>query len=139
MFGLPRGLIYLMVDAFLVWFPRKFTRDWVQFPPEEVREEMALDFRTIKGVPNVIGAIDKTHIQKKGMEAHCDLHGSLESGKIAPYQLVGNAAYPLKSYILTPLHAPRRRLMKNWEQTYNYVQSATRMVVKRTIGALKGR
>ncbi|CAI7774634.1 unnamed protein product [Closterium sp. NIES-53] len=115
-------LIKYFANAFFVWFPRKFKHDWVQFPPEEVREEMALDFRAIKGVPNVI-----------------DLHGRLESGEIAPYQLVGDAAYPLKSYMLTPLHAPRRRLMKKWEQTYNYVQSATRMVVERTIGALKGR
>ncbi|CAI7769967.1 unnamed protein product [Closterium sp. NIES-54] len=183
MFGLHRGLIHRLVDAFLVWFPRRIKRDWVRFPSEEVREEMALDFRAIKGVPNVIGAIDGTHIQIKGMEAHrgdccnrksvysvqlqvtcdskgviwdymvgnpgsmhdqgvfstSDLHGRLESGEIAPYQLVGDAAYPLKSYMLTPLHAPRRRLMKKWEQTYNYVQSATRMVVGRTIGALKGR
>ncbi|CAI7768888.1 unnamed protein product [Closterium sp. NIES-53] len=165
MFGLSRGLIHRVVDAFLVWFPRKFKREWVQFPQEEVREEMALDFRAIKGVPNVIGAIDGTHIQIKGMEAHrgdyfnrksvysvqlqvtCDskgviwdymvgnpgsmhdqgvfstshLHGRLEIGEIAPYQLVGDAAYPLKSYMLTPLHAPRRRLMKKWEQMYNYV------------------
>ncbi|CAI5463810.1 unnamed protein product [Closterium sp. Yama58-4] len=183
MFGLPRGLIHRLVDAFLFWFPRKFKRDWVQFPPEEVREEMALDFRAIKGVPNVIGAIDGTHIEIRGMDAHrgdyynrksvyivqlqvtCDskgviwdytvgnpgsmhdqgvfstseLHGRLESGEIAPYQLVGDAAYPLKPYMLTPLHAPRRRLMKKWEHTYNYVQSATRVVVERTIGALKGR
>ncbi|CAI5971956.1 unnamed protein product [Closterium sp. NIES-64] len=183
LFGLPPGLIHRIVDAFLVWFSRKFKRDWVQFPTEDVREEMALDFRAIKGVPNVIGAIDGTHIELRGMEAHCgdyynrkqvysvqlqvtcdskgviwdynvgnpgsmhdqgvfstsDLHGRLESGEIAPYRLVGDAAYPLKPYMLTPLHAPRRRLMKKWEQTYNYVQSATRMVVERTIGALKGR
>ncbi|CAI5948327.1 unnamed protein product [Closterium sp. NIES-64] len=183
LFGLPPGLIHRIVNAFLVWFPRKFKRDWVQFPTEDVREEMALDFRAIKGVPNVIGAIDGTHIELRGMEAHrgdyynrkqvysvqlqmtcdskgviwdynlgnpgsmhdqgvfstSDLHGRLESGEITPYQLVGDAAYPLKPYMLTPLHAPRRRLMKKWERTYNYVQSATRMVVERTIGALKGR
>ncbi|CAI7919437.1 unnamed protein product, partial [Closterium sp. NIES-53] len=150
------GLIHRVVDAFLVWFPCKFKRDWVQFPPEELRAEMALDFRAIKGVPNVIGVIDGTHIHMKGMEAYRGdyfnrksvysvqlqvtyLHGRLESGEIAPYQLVGDAAYPLKSYMLTPLYAPRRPLMKKWEQTYNYVQSATRMVVERTIGALKGR
>ncbi|CAI5479626.1 unnamed protein product [Closterium sp. Yama58-4] len=183
MFGLPKGLIHRLVDAFLVWFPRKFKAEWVQFPPEDARLEMALDFRAIKGVPNVIGAIDGTHLEIRGMEAHhgdyynrisvysvqlqvtCDangviwdytvgnpgsmhdqgvfstseLHGRLESGEIAPYQLVGDAAYPLKSYMLTPLHAPCKRIMKKWEQTYNYVQSATRMVVERTIGALKGR
>ncbi|CAI5981299.1 unnamed protein product [Closterium sp. NIES-65] len=66
MFGLPKGLIHRIVDCFLVWFPRKFKRDWVQFPSEELREEMALDFRAIKGVPNVIGAIDGTQIEIRG-------------------------------------------------------------------------
>ncbi|CAI5947890.1 unnamed protein product [Closterium sp. NIES-64] len=70
MFGLTRGLIHRLVDALWVWFPRKFKRDWEQFPPEEVREEMALDFKAIKGVPNVIGAIDGTHVEIRGMEAH---------------------------------------------------------------------
>ncbi|CAI6001899.1 unnamed protein product [Closterium sp. NIES-64] len=70
MFGLPKGLIHRIVDCFLVWFPRKFKRDWVQFPSEELREEMALDFRAIKGVPNVIGAIDGTQIEIRGLDAH---------------------------------------------------------------------
>ncbi|CAI7913298.1 unnamed protein product, partial [Closterium sp. NIES-53] len=67
------------------------------------------------------------------------LHSRLENGDIAPYQLVGDAAYSLRSYCLTPLHAPTGRLMLEWEQTFNYCQSATRMSVERTIGQFKGR
>ncbi|CAI7751957.1 unnamed protein product [Closterium sp. NIES-54] len=57
----------------------------------------------------------------------------------APYQLVGDAAYPLLAYCLMPLHTPSGRLMLEWQQTFNYCQSATRMSVERTIGQFKGR
>ncbi|CAI5966663.1 unnamed protein product [Closterium sp. NIES-65] len=64
----------------------------------------------------------------------------LQNGDIAPYQIVGDAAYPLREYCLTPLHAPRGEdLMDDWAQTFNYCQSATRMAVERCIGAFKGR
>ncbi|CAI7887423.1 unnamed protein product [Closterium sp. NIES-54] len=63
----------------------------------------------------------------------------LHNGDIAPYQIVGDAAYPLREYCLTPLHAPRGEdLMDDWAQCFNYCQSATRMVVERCIGAFKG-
>ncbi|CAI7838721.1 unnamed protein product, partial [Closterium sp. NIES-53] len=64
----------------------------------------------------------------------------LHNGDIAPYQIVGDVAYPLREYCLTPLHAPRGEdLMDNWAQCFNYCQSATRMAVERCIGAFKGR
>ncbi|CAI5995520.1 unnamed protein product [Closterium sp. NIES-64] len=64
----------------------------------------------------------------------------LHNGDIAPYQIVGDAAYPLREYCLTPLHAPRGEdLMDDWAQCFNYCQSTTRMAVERCIGAFKGR
>ncbi|CAI7880590.1 unnamed protein product [Closterium sp. NIES-54] len=64
----------------------------------------------------------------------------LHNGDIAPYQIVGDAAYSLREYCLTPLHAPSgENLMDDWAQCFNYCQSATRMAVERCIGAFKGR
>ncbi|CAI7826887.1 unnamed protein product [Closterium sp. NIES-54] len=75
----------------------------------------------------------------QGVFQQSDLLTRLKRGDIAPFQIVGDAAYPLRDYCLTPVNASRRRLMKIWEQTYNYVHSATRMVVERRFGALKQR
>ncbi|CAI5967807.1 unnamed protein product [Closterium sp. NIES-65] len=42
----------------------------VHFPSRDDLDEMAEEFRAIKGVPAVVGAIDGTHIPMKGMEGH---------------------------------------------------------------------
>ncbi|CAI7770447.1 unnamed protein product [Closterium sp. NIES-54] len=182
-FGTPKTILHKIVDAFLLHFPRQLIRTWVRFPTHDEMEDMAADFKAVRGLPNIIGAIDGTHIEIKGLENHrqeyynrksiystqlqvtcdskgyiwdyivghpgsmhdqgvfqqSDLHTRLERGDIAPFQIVGDAAYPLRDYCLTPVNASRRRLMKSWEQTYNYVHSATRMLVERTFGALKQR
>ncbi|CAI5526712.1 unnamed protein product [Closterium sp. Naga37s-1] len=113
-FGLPKTIVHRIVEAFLVHFPRRFKKTWVRFPTAEEMAEMASDF-------------------KEGIFQQSELHARLERGDLGPYQIVGDAAYPLRSYCLTPVNATRRRLMKSWEQTYNYIHSATRMVVERTI------
>ncbi|CAI7849890.1 unnamed protein product [Closterium sp. NIES-54] len=182
-FSVSKTKCHKLVDAFLVHFPRLFKADWVVFPSSEELPGMAAEFMKIKGVPNVVGGVDGTHIPVRGMENHrteyynrkshysvqlqvtCDARGviwdymvgypgavhdhrvfiksklyeRLEKGDLGDYQLLGDAAYPLRPYCLTPLHAPSKRLFKGWEQLFNYVQSATRMPVERCIGALKGR
>ncbi|CAI7733056.1 unnamed protein product, partial [Closterium sp. NIES-54] len=119
---------------------------------------MAREFEAIKGVPAVVGAVDGTHIHKKGMEGcraehwtrksayavqlqiTCDARGIIRDYLMASNQIVGDAAYPLGDYCLTPLHALRREdLMDDWAQCFNYCQSATRMAVERCIGSFKGR
>ncbi|CAI7847834.1 unnamed protein product [Closterium sp. NIES-54] len=145
-------LFHELVDVFLTGFPSVFKAAWVRFPTRDELPEMAREFAAIKGVPAVVGAVDGTHIHMKGMEGHrADVHDMrvfkesallerLHNGDIAPYQIVGDAAYLLREYCLTPLHAPRGEdLMDDWAQCFNYYQSATRMAVERCIGAFKGR
>ncbi|CAI7888087.1 unnamed protein product [Closterium sp. NIES-54] len=152
LFGVSKTLCHELVDVFLTEFPSVFKAAWVRFPTRDELPEMAREFAAIKGVPAVVGAVDGTHIHMKGMEGHrADAHDMrvfkesallkrLHNGDIAPYQIVGDAAYPLREYCLTPLHAPRGEvLMDDWAQSFNYCQSATRMAVERCIGALKGR
>ncbi|CAI5467713.1 unnamed protein product [Closterium sp. Yama58-4] len=156
-FGLSKTLCHMLVDALLMHFPSVFKQQWVHFPTRDDLDEMAEEFRAIKGVSAVVGAIDGTHVHMKGMEGHrqeyytrkscyavqlqitCDargiiwdylvgypgsahdqrvfmnsaLHERLHNGDIAPYQIVGDAAYPLRDFCLTPLHAPREGLMED--------------------------
>lgn len=49
--------------------------------------------------------------------------------------VLGDAGYPLRSYLMTPVAVPRTRE----EKAYNKAHSATRMFIERTIGAFKRR
>ncbi|CAI5523871.1 unnamed protein product [Closterium sp. Naga37s-1] len=69
-FGLSKTLCHTLVDALLMHFPTAFKQQWVHFPSRDDLDEMAEEFRAIKGVPAVVGAIDGTHIPMKGMEGH---------------------------------------------------------------------
>ncbi|CAI5989583.1 unnamed protein product [Closterium sp. NIES-65] len=69
-FGLSKTLCHTLVDALLMHFPTAFKQQWVHFPTRDDLDEMAEEFRAIKGVPAVVGAIDGTHIHMKGMEGH---------------------------------------------------------------------
>ncbi|CAI5508876.1 unnamed protein product [Closterium sp. Naga37s-1] len=69
-FGLSKTLCHTLVDALLMHFRTAFKQQWVHFPSRDDLDEMAEEFRAIKGVPAVVGAIDGTHIPMKGMEGH---------------------------------------------------------------------
>ncbi|CAI5974110.1 unnamed protein product [Closterium sp. NIES-65] len=69
-FGLSKTLCHTLVDALLMHFPTDFKQQWVHFPSRDDLDEMAEEFRAIKGVPAVVGALDGTHIPMKGMEGH---------------------------------------------------------------------
>ncbi|CAI5943012.1 unnamed protein product [Closterium sp. NIES-65] len=69
-FGLSKTLCHMLVDALLMHFPSVFKQQWVHFLTRDDLDEMAEEFRAIKGVPAVVGAIDGTHIPMKGMVGH---------------------------------------------------------------------
>ena len=61
-----------------------------------------------------------------------------EAGKLAPYALVGDAAYAYRPWMLAPFRGHKDGLSRegyNW----NFVQSSTCMCIERAIGMLKGR
>jgi len=63
------------------------------------------------------------------------LYARFETGEIQGGYLLGDAGYPCKPYLLTPLGAPT-----TWaEQNYNYAQIRTRNPVERAFGVLKRR
>ena len=61
-----------------------------------------------------------------------------ESGKLSPYTLVGDVAYPCRPWMLAPYKGHKDRLSRE-EYHWNFVQSSTRMCVERAFGMLKGR
>ena len=61
-----------------------------------------------------------------------------EAGRLSPYVLVGDAAYPCRPWMLAPFKGHKDGLTRE-EYHWNYVQSSTRMCVERAFGMLKGR
>lgn len=78
----------------------------------------------------------------RGMEAKtlsvpadCPLPGSGVQGPL-PYTMVGDAAFPLKTYLMRPF--PGNRIPR-WRQMFNYRLSRARMIVECAFGILSSR
>lgn len=67
--------------------------------------------------------------------ADCLLPGSGHQGPM-PYTMVGDTAFPLKTYLMRPF--PGQRLGR-WKKVFNYRLSRARMVVKCAFGILAAR
>ena len=61
-----------------------------------------------------------------------------EVRKLAPYALVGDAAYPCRPWMLSPFKGHKDGLTRE-EYHWNFIQSFTRMCIERAFGMLKGR
>ena len=61
-----------------------------------------------------------------------------EAGRLSPYVLVGDMAYPCRPWMLAPFKGHKDGLTRE-EYHWNYVQSSTRMCIERAFGMLKGR
>ena len=61
-----------------------------------------------------------------------------EVGRLSPYALVGDAAYPCRPWMLAPFKGHKDGLSRE-EYHWNYAQSSTRMCIERDFGMLKGR
>lgn len=60
------------------------------------------------------------------------------SGQLAPYKLVGDAAYPMRQWFYSPFEGEKEGLPRA-KAHWNFIQSSTRMAVERVFGILKGR
>ena len=58
-------------------------------------------------------------------------------GKLLPYKLIGDAAYPIRSWFYSPLKGEKEKLPRA-KCHWNFIQSSTRMVVEMAFGILKG-
>lgn len=67
--------------------------------------------------------------------ANCRLNARFESGELTGGYLLGDAGYPCKNYLLTPLVATPTAAQRR----YNYAQIRTRNPVERAFGVLKRR
>lgn len=70
--------------------------------------------------------------------ARTDIGKFCEEGRLSPYVLVGDAAYPCRPWMLAPFRGHKDGLTRE-EYNWNYVQSSTRMCIERAFGMLKGR
>jgi hypothetical protein len=139
-------------------------------------------FRSMHGIPGVVGAIDGSYIPidppqenrrdywcRKGfyavlLQAICDSTGyiwdfncgwcasmhdyrlfchtpastRIARGDLHGMALLGDAAYPVRAYMLPPYKAGSTPF-EPWQASFNYKQSASRMPIERTFGVLKGR
>jgi hypothetical protein len=154
--------------------------NYVRFPRDDrsINNTM-LGFSRLSNLPNVIGAIDGTHIPIKAPKddehlfvnrknfhsinvmAVCDaslkftnlvarwpgsshdafvwtnstLCDLFENGDINRGWLLGDSAYPLKKYLLTPVLTPSNP----HEEAYNEAHARTRNTIERSFGVLKMR
>ena len=70
--------------------------------------------------------------------ARTEIGQHCEAGKLSPYCLVGDAAYPCRPWMLAPFKGHKDGLSRE-KYHWNFVQSSTRMCVERAFGMLKGR
>ena len=158
----------------------------IQRPRGSQVDRIRRGFENIKGFPDVLGAIDGSHIPIKPpsqdrdsyinrkkfsslilqavcdhnmffLDCYCGWPGSVHdarvlrnsdlfvriqsnSGDMFPMQgthILGDAAYPLNTWLLTPYKDYSH--MQQEDINYNYCHSATRMVIERAFSLLKGR
>uniref|UniRef100_A0AAR2LUK6 Putative nuclease HARBI1 n=1 Tax=Pygocentrus nattereri TaxID=42514 RepID=A0AAR2LUK6_PYGNA len=143
----------------------KLTGRYIRFPYTlSEQADIKVQFAAVAGFPNVIGAIDCTHVAIRApsqneaafinrkqihsinVQVICDATMTLTNvvarwpGSTHDSFILRNSSqlpygYPLKRWLLTPFPNPQ----STEERRYSDVHTLTRSVVERTIGLLKGR
>ncbi|XP_044134535.1 putative nuclease HARBI1 [Bufo gargarizans] len=88
------------------------------------------DMRILNLVAGYPGSTHDSYILK-----HSSLHAILSSGNLPEGWILGDDAYPLTEWLLTPIKDPKTKA----EKQYNAAHNATHSVIERTFGSLKSR
>ncbi|XP_053567635.1 putative nuclease HARBI1 [Bombina bombina] len=123
-----------VIDALLSVFKRYV------FLPNTAEEwhSVKLNFFRLAGIPNVLGAIDCTHVRVRPPHLKEEMYRNRKFYHSLNIQMVcdaGDAGYSCRNWLLTPVNIPRTRS----EMRYNDAHKTTRCVIERTFGMLKSR
>ncbi|XP_030062899.1 putative nuclease HARBI1 [Microcaecilia unicolor] len=122
---------------------KKYVRQHIAFPTgEEEQRRVKQDFYKIARLPNVLGAIDCTHValtppaDQEMQYRNRKMGHSLNVQVVCDANLrIRDAGYGSKTWLLTPLAVPQ----SDAEKRYNEAHIATRCTIERTFGVLKSR
>ena len=113
----------------------------IKFPPLDQFEAISRRFKAKKNFPNVIGCIDGSQIPIFVLKSDIretyssSIYAKLQAANFNGYHILGDSAYPLSMFCMTPYRNETAREERN----YNYRHSATRMNVEKLFGQLKRR
>ncbi|KAB0804445.1 hypothetical protein PPYR_01415 [Photinus pyralis] len=99
-------------------------RQYIKMPSNENFRRVANGFHNLARFPNVVGAIDCTHIR---IHSPGVIKAEFEEGRYRNGFLIGDSGYTLTKYLMIPLANPITRP----EQLYNESLIRTRNVVER--------
>ncbi|XP_066930530.1 putative nuclease HARBI1 [Clytia hemisphaerica] len=184
-FGVTYSSVGRVVDRVTKAISAIMTKQEIVWPTGNRRKVVARGFQAMKGIENVIGAIDGSHIpisertednkvyvnrkhfESVVLQGCCDhvlrftdcftgFPGSTHDARVYenstirrriiadPVSMVpegsiilGDSAYKLETYMMVPYKDTGN--MNRTKNRYNYKHSATRMVIERAFGLLKGR
>ncbi|CAL1685158.1 unnamed protein product [Lasius platythorax] len=109
----------------------------IQWPKHQHAIEVMNNFEKISGFPNVIGAIDGSHIRIRAPKIDSVSYINRKGDFPNDSHIIGDAAYPIHPHVMVPFRD--NGFLTIPENNYNYCLSSTRMVIERAFGLLKMR
>ncbi|XP_064462599.1 putative nuclease HARBI1 [Ornithodoros turicata] len=108
----------------------------ITWPEETTRRQQTAANEIGKRIPNVIGAIDGSHIPIKTPQESPDSYCNRKKYHSIVLQGICNEE---KKFIDVFVGCPGRSHDANWKKTYNYIHSRQRVIIENTFGLLKQR
>ncbi|WAR04528.1 LOW QUALITY PROTEIN: HARB1-like protein [Mya arenaria] len=135
--GVSRSAVGKAIHAVSVILAGLLNR-YVKFPTGLEIESVKRKFYSVAGFPNVVGAVDGTHVKIQAPpDNEADYKGLSFpecTGQIDGL-LLGDSGYPCRKYLMTPYANPRNLS----EERFNTALCRTRVLIEQTFGMLKRR